>query len=214
MTIALSEACIYAARASNRLLGQLWADGSIAQFGYFDAQYIFSSTIVLMISNTLKPNQGDQESIDLAWGLLQSMVDDGNLPAREFIERLSSLRRDLDELRQQSGDRPATAPEKGYITPAGTFAAHVTPQPWMLARGAGGRGDGRCLRSEGPVDSPSSLLAGEGLQGALLDDPFIQDFLGQPDSEWSPSALNMSTDEVGSWSLAWDSGNILREIEQ
>ncbi|KAF2083934.1 hypothetical protein K490DRAFT_9525, partial [Saccharata proteae CBS 121410] len=92
-TIALSDACIQTARSSNKLLAQLWIDGAIATFGYFDAHYIFSSTIVLLMANILNPNEADKDAIDLAWSLLQTMADDGNLPASEYCERLALLQK-------------------------------------------------------------------------------------------------------------------------
>jgi proline utilization trans-activator len=220
MTIALSEACIYAARASNRLLGQLWADGSIATFGYWDAHYLFSSMIVLLMSNTLNPNPSDADAVALAWNLIQSMVDDGNLPAREFCERLVSLQRDLDELTQSDALR-TMRPEKGYVAGAGEFAAPVVPG---LPYAGGAMGS---LRHGSMPNGASAGLAGDvgakvlspaGVGGitpgashsGALDDPFIRDFLGQPDSEWSPGMLDMSNEELGTWSLAWDTGHLFQ----
>ncbi|KAF3762593.1 hypothetical protein M406DRAFT_12456, partial [Cryphonectria parasitica EP155] len=99
MTIALSEACIYAARASANLLEQLWISGNISTFGYFDAHYTFSATVVLMISDALRPNNEDRDAIALFTALLQSMVDDGNLPAREVNDRIACLRKDFASLK-------------------------------------------------------------------------------------------------------------------
>ncbi|KAJ9149000.1 C6 transcription factor [Pleurostoma richardsiae] len=194
MTIALSEACIYAARASNRLLKQLWIDGAIATFGYFDAHYIFSSTIVLIVSNILNPNNTDKNSIDLALQLLQSMADDGNLPARELCERLASLKRELDTMCRDQN----LGPDKGYITAAGTFAAHIVPS----SRRSGGPETMRPSEATPVGSSPAGETSSTG--PTLLEDPFLRDFLGQPYSEWSPSAFGMTNDEMGISSLAWD----------
>jgi proline utilization trans-activator len=255
MTIALSEACIYAARATNRLMGQLWADGLVATFGFFDAHYIFSATTVQLMSHALNPTAHDRDAVGLAWALLRSMVDDGNMPAREFAERLVALQKDLDGLgregddvadegKTETGSRTgakmrnskesvmmAVRPEKGYVAGAGTFAAPVGPVgnavigPGMRGLGNGtGAGNGSC-EGGGGLDSNRitangeawSLPAGMGMgietcSSAPLDDPFISDFLGQPDTDWSPDALDMSNDdEIGTWSLAWDTGHLFQE---
>lgn len=194
MTIALSEACIYAARATNRLLKQLWVDGAIATFGYFDSHYIFSSTTVLVVSNILNPNSTDSNSIDLALQLLQSMADDGNLPAQEMCERLVALKRDLDTI---CGVQ-SLGPEKGYVTSAGTFAAHVVPS------------SGRSTATD--AIRPSDVILAEPTPGGemspsaatLLEGTFLRDFLEQPCEELSPSAFGLTSTDMGISSLAWD----------
>lgn len=195
MTIALSEACIYAARATNRLLKQLWVDGAIATFGYFDSHYIFSSTTVLLVSNILNPNSTDSNSIDLALQLLQSMADDGNLPAQEMCERLISLKRDLDTICGVQG----LGPEKGYVTAAGTFAAHVVP--------SSGRAAGHDAVRPSEVILAEATPGGEMMSptsSTLLEGPFLRDFLEQPCDELSPSAFGITSNEMGISSLAWD----------
>lgn len=218
VTTALSEACIYAARASNRLLRQLWIDGAIATFGYFDASYIFSSTLVLLMAHILNPNDTDQSSIDLAVQLLQSMAHDGNLPAGELCERLASLRAELAALAAQVRRDPhRRGPARGYITSAGTFAAHVAPRGSAHETGSpsGPSGVGTWQANAPPTTasapaaaSPvgSTLTHGSSGWGSapLLEDPFFKDFLGQPYSELSPSAFGITNDEMGISSLAWD----------
>ncbi|KAJ0284038.1 hypothetical protein CBS470a_007023 [Colletotrichum nupharicola] len=198
MTIALGEACIYAARASNRLLKQLWVDGAIATFGYFDAHFIFSSTIILILSNILNPNDGDRNSVDLACTLLQSMADDGNLPAAELRDRLATLKEDL-ESKYATSSCQVTGPKQGYMTAAGTFAAHVAP---TSSRRKGDPNRSQTGQTPSTTTSPAAEVSSVGR--APFDDPFIQDFLGQPYSEWSPSAFDITNDEIGVSSLAWD----------
>ncbi|KAF2136657.1 uncharacterized protein K452DRAFT_302600 [Aplosporella prunicola CBS 121167] len=208
MTTALSEACIHAARSSNKLLAQLWIDGSIATFGYFDAHYIFSSTIVLLMANILYPSESDKESIDLAWSLLQTMADDGNLPASEYCERLVLLQKDLDDMcgDSQSSSMTATTPPNrsldhdSKIDPrlSSTSSFKQSPQsdqispttvidPQQFLRGAAG------------PSPPSS---------APLDDPFIQDFLTQPDNQWSPGTLDVGGDSSIPWAFSWEAGEL------
>lgn len=82
MTAALGEACIQAARTSNSILAQLWVDGCLAPYGYFDALSVFASTIILMMSAAMKEEDGvDSDAVETAWSLLRSMKEAGNLPA-------------------------------------------------------------------------------------------------------------------------------------
>lgn len=82
MTAALGEACIQAARTSNSILAQLWVDGCLAPYGYFDAVSVFASTMILMMSATMKEEDGnDNDAVETAWSLLRSMREAGNLPA-------------------------------------------------------------------------------------------------------------------------------------
>jgi len=68
MTIALGEACVQAARTSNSILAQLWVDGSLAAFGYFDAISVFASTMILMMSCTMKEDDNsDNDAVETAW---------------------------------------------------------------------------------------------------------------------------------------------------
>ncbi|KAI1338218.1 fungal-specific transcription factor domain-containing protein [Xylariaceae sp. FL0016] len=203
MTVALSEACIYAARASANLLGQLWADGNIATFGYFDSHYLFSSTVVLMMSDTLRSNDADHDAITLSGALLQSMVDDGNLPAREFLERLTVLRQEVEGLKA-AGAGSLSGSMRGYVTSTGTFAANVNH---------GARPE---LRINSPSASTSprnmidpSLQQGIPVSNAPLDAPFIQDFLGNFEQNWGAGVLNTPANEFNEWALALDNTDFL-----
>ncbi|KAI8263210.1 putative transcriptional regulatory protein [Colletotrichum sp. SAR11_239] len=185
--------------ASLRLhFNQLWVDGAIATFGYFDAHFIFSSTIILILSNILNPNDGDRNSVDLACTLLQSMADDGNLPAAELRDRLATLKEDL-ESKYATSSCQVTGPKQGYMTAAGTFAAHVAP---TSSRRKGDPNRSQPGQTPSTTTSPAAEVSSVGR--APFDDPFIQDFLGQPYSEWSPSAFDITNDEIGVSSLAWD----------
>ncbi|KAI8241826.1 putative transcriptional regulatory protein [Colletotrichum sp. SAR 10_99] len=185
--------------ASLRLhFNQLWVDGAIATFGYFDAHFIFSSTIILILSNILNPNDGDRNSVDLACTLLQSMADDGNLSAAELRDRLATLKEDL-ESKYATSSCQVTGPKQGYMTAAGTFAAHVAP---TSSRRKGDPNRSQTGQTPSTTTSPAAEVSSVGR--APFDDPFIQDFLGQPYSEWSPSAFDITNDEIGVSSLAWD----------
>lgn len=239
MTTALSDACIHAARSSNKLLAQLWIDGAIATFGYFDAHYIFSSTIVLLMANILNPSEFDKDSIDLAWSLLQSMADDGNLPASEYCERLALLQKDLDEM---CGNGASDAPHDDFngatpqthrpsldaglklephvspqllhkaSSPSQANLQHTPPNP-DLTLTTSERGHMasvnqfiKSLQATTGTGAPSPGPAGSDAGAAPLDDPYIQDFLTQPDHQWSPGTLGMTGENSVPWAFAWEAG--------
>ncbi|EKG17956.1 Transcription factor fungi [Macrophomina phaseolina MS6] len=242
MTTALSEACIHAARSSNKLLAQLWIDGAIATFGYFDAHYIFSSTIVLLMASILTPSEFDKDSIDLAWSLLQSMADDGNLPASEYCERLALLQKDLDEMGGNSasdaphddlgttplaqnhhrpsfdGDfklEPHVSPELLHKTSSPSALHHTPPSGQDLGLTSTGERTGqiasvsqfiKSLQQSAAAGAPSPGPAGSDAGAAPLDDPYIQDFLTQPDHQWSPGTLGMTGENSVPWAFAWEAG--------
>ncbi|KAK8169093.1 fungal-specific transcription factor domain-containing protein [Phyllosticta citrichinensis] len=255
MTTALSEACIHAARNSNKLLAQLWIDGAIATFGYFDAHYIFSSTIVLLMANILNPSESDKDAIDLAWSLLQSMADDGNLPASEYWERLALLQKDLDDMCgvNSPSDDPSgascsnlmaamqTPPQRKAFAQQGLkLESHLSPphtsagpQPNALGQqeagasgtaaaapavstllkslsatnAAAGYADASTDGAAAAASPAAYSLLGEAA-GAPLDDPYIQDFLMHPDTEWSPGTLGMAGEGSVPWGFAWEAGEL------
>ncbi|EED18596.1 C6 transcription factor, putative [Talaromyces stipitatus ATCC 10500] len=102
-TMALADACIHAARSSNGLLTQLWIDGGMAIFGYFDSHYLFSSTIILMMSSILGTHNSDadREAADTASDIMESLVKDGNLPAAGFYEHFLEIRKTLLEFTER-----------------------------------------------------------------------------------------------------------------
>lgn len=209
MTTALTEACIYAARGTASLLGQLWAEGSVTTFGFFDAHYAFSATVVLTMSDLLRPSDADRDAIVLSRALLQSMVDDGNLPARELHGRLAALQRDIDSMLSpevDGGIGPILL--KGYASATDTTSGagnlgHDASSQQIKVEIAGARPN--------PDDDLPSQARVAALTDAVppstapLDVPFIQDFLGDLDNtSWSPDLLEMSNDEEVPWSLSWD----------
>lgn len=204
MTIALSEACIYAARASANILEQLWISGNISNFGYFDAHYTFSATVVLMISRALRPNAEDDDAIALALTLLHSMVEDGNIPARELVDRISALQGDFDILRSSEDPEQGLMAENttGTITSTGTFAAninrarHVSPLRFQQASSS---------ISTPTLDSTINSTGLPTVETAPLDVPLIQSFLGNCFEEWNPQDIDFLSQGNDIWPSAWDS---------
>ncbi|KAF4539541.1 C6 transcription factor [Lasiodiplodia theobromae] len=206
MTTALSEACIHAARSSNKLLAQLWIDGAIATFGYFDAHYIFSSTIVLLMANILNPSEFDKDSIDLAWSLLQSMADDGNLPASEYCERLALLQKDLDDMSGNGGDAPhelsgfpgATPHEHRPSFDAGLkMEPHVSPELLHKTSPAPSQTN---LQQHTPPTLDVNLATGERNHVTASVNQFIK----------SLQATNggMTGENSVPWAFAWEAGEL------
>ncbi|KAH6703133.1 fungal-specific transcription factor [Leptodontidium sp. MPI-SDFR-AT-0119] len=91
----LAEACLRTARHSNELLTEVWIDGTLSTFGYFDAQYLFSSAVILAISSVTDVDGRDSDLVEAAAQLLQSMANCGNLSAIEFCGHLDQVRADI-----------------------------------------------------------------------------------------------------------------------
>jgi hypothetical protein len=74
LTTALGESCVQAARTSSSILAQLWVDGALAPFGYFDVVSVFSSTMILMMSAAMKENDSnDNDAVETAWRYTQPL---------------------------------------------------------------------------------------------------------------------------------------------
>lgn len=171
--MALADACVHAARSSNGLLTQLWIDGGMAIFGYFDSHYLFSSTIILMMSSILGTtnSDADREAVDTATDIMDSLVKDGNLPAVGFYQHFLEMHKVLHE----------------FIEHGGRQSAQTTEQPTAAAPGV--RLD--AAAGAGPMNDTNSAF----LVQSALDDPSIQSFLTQPDIQWGfPSGMEMAGD--------------------
>lgn len=165
-----------------------------------------------MISNILRANAADKDAIALSGALLQSMVEDGNLPAREFLVRMEALETDLAALHSfEAGS--LSGPSRGYVTSTGTFAANVTREPDPASRDA----------SNVSMVTPDAFTVGTSsgsqqsqMPKAPLDAPFIEDFLCNADGDWaSLGVLDTPVDGHGTWSWActWDQTDLLQNIE-
>ncbi|KAL4801015.1 fungal-specific transcription factor domain-containing protein [Aspergillus venezuelensis] len=109
----ISEACIHSARRTLILCADEWTKGSLPVYGYAFAQYIFTSSLALVIS-TLLASEGregtgnpkvaadDRERIKTGSEMLNSLVDNGSLVAHDLSIH---LRRVMDclERRQRNG---------------------------------------------------------------------------------------------------------------
>lgn len=205
LTIALGEACIYAARASANILEQLWISGDISTFGYFDAHYTFSATTVLMISRALRPNTEDGDGITLALTLLHSMVEDGNIPARELIDRVSALGKDFEALKSSQGPEEGlmAGSATGFITSTGTFAANIDRNrplsPSQFRQACSNMPTSPGLGNAADFTGQSSVAT------APLDAPLIQNFLGNRTQGWSPQDFEFLNQGNDVWASSWHS---------
>jgi hypothetical protein len=109
---------VQAARASNSILSKLFVEGSLASFGYFDAHYLFSSTLILVMSAVMDPNVGMSDAVSYAFTILRAMKEDGNLPSFDYYERLQRTRASVGKMREanEASSRVSAAPN-GNTTP-------------------------------------------------------------------------------------------------
>jgi hypothetical protein len=84
----------------------------LASFGYFDAHYLFSSTLILIMSAVMDPNVAMSDAISYAFTILKAMKEDGNIPSCDYYERLLRTRASVGKMRDnhESGSHsPALA---------------------------------------------------------------------------------------------------------
>ncbi|OQV07972.1 Fungal specific transcription factor domain-containing protein [Cladophialophora immunda] len=213
ITTALADACIHAAQSSNQILSQLWVDGSLAIFGFFDAQYLFSSTLVLLIATVLRPDTADAEAVEAATHLLRSMSEDGNLPAFRYYGHLMQLRNAISALQGKSQQ----------------VENDTTVAPWRLRQGPT-----LGIDAPAPVPAPADSLQPEPtipaipvlgndlignppatnvlVAGSALDDPFIENFLSYSDFPWPATGEGFgvvagNTVSPPQWVFEWDAQN-------
>ncbi|KFY97034.1 hypothetical protein V498_02328 [Pseudogymnoascus sp. VKM F-4517 (FW-2822)] len=133
VTSTLADACLYTARHSNELLTQLWIEGALSTFGYFDAHYLFSSAVILAISSVSDADNEDKDRLDSAAQLLQSMANSGNLSATEFCGHLDQVRSATNGSRSGVADAPGTSEEEQGLSSYNTFNATINPLTTEMA---------------------------------------------------------------------------------
>lgn len=132
-------------------------------------------------------SDADREAVDTASDIMQSMVQDGNLPAAGFYSHFLEIRKGLLEFVEQGGGNPQhPLPTIGAATAATTMGDQgpLEHEVRLNTAAAGGPGTGQIN------DSNSAFL----VQSAL-DDPSIQSFLTQGDVQWGfPAGMEMAGD--------------------
>lgn len=210
----LADACVQTARASNTILSQLWVDGCLAMYGFYDALSIFSSTLVLMISSAMEDHEVngtiDDDGIGVAWSLLRSMRDDGNVPASDYYEQLVQLKDALKEACEKKKSLPEPTPQ----TPSKANGLHL-----LLA--ASGTENTQAQQQMIPA-SGTGMMQGfsaanrEDVVTDPLNDQFLNGFWAQSQVQtaaWAPAAFESmfaaGTTEQMLWDLDWESGGMI-----
>ncbi|KXT14862.1 hypothetical protein AC579_745 [Pseudocercospora musae] len=102
VTLALADACTNAARTTNQLLSKLFVEGNLAMFGYFDAHYLFSSTLILIIATVMEPSAGSSDAVQMAFNLLKTMSSNGNITAKSYLSKLEHIRSTVSSTRAKT----------------------------------------------------------------------------------------------------------------
>lgn len=214
-TLALSEACVQAARASNSILTQCFIENSLAVYGYFDSHYLFSSTLILIMSAVMDPNPIDSDAVQTALSLLQTMRNHGNVCAKGYYDRLNQIKSRIAQLRSAMihKDSTSTVDHAGAITARGTLTQQredATNQDVPTNSNPQDAASRLALQSEialseepwslfpftedplqSRADWPSDYLLAD-LATDPLDNPFIRDFLN--------TSGQSQSGEMGVWS--------------
>jgi hypothetical protein len=181
----LGEACISAARANNTLLIELYVHGSLATYGLYDAIYVFSSTVILFLSNTLHRNRDNEDRIQTGWNLLQSMNDEGSIPAAEYLQRLSHLKKDFENAWEQG------------ITPAKEETSVLTSTSFAVDErqniGSSDDYESKPLHKHDGVDNIESLLIEQFDFSFLLEE--VENATKADLNPWTGIEINWSPNE-------------------
>ncbi|KAJ5494622.1 transcriptional regulator family: Fungal Specific TF [Penicillium fimorum] len=200
--MALADSCMNAARTSNRILSKLFVDGTLATLGYWDAHYLFSSTLILLMAAVMSPSQAVSDAVDTALSVLCSMRDNGNVPASDYCERLKLVQKSIVELRdgvmKGSEAVPTTNAAQTQVTAAGLERVRIQDGGWVAHNSD----------IVGPMGG-ESRGGGVGIENFRLEDnfdalanPYIDGFLAEKSFAW-PNAfpdgttLQQFADELG-----------------
>lgn len=185
-TLALADACVQAARTTNQLLSKLFVEGSLAVFGYFDSHYLFSSTLILIISAVMDPQSTVSDAVQTAFSLLRSMASNGNISANDYLNRLEHIRSTVSNARAQAEQRPpAVASSSGEIEKV---------KPLDQSNGFTAN-TGIIVNNDPPLWEPSNpMLSGDEFNADdPLGNPFIESFLAEKAFQW-PGGLSPEQD--------------------
>ena len=205
--LTLAEACIRAARHSHSIIVEKWIEGSLPTCGYFHAQYLFSSAMILAMSSFLPIGKAsDMAGFDTALEILRTMSENGHLAALEFAQNLDQIKvclsRYLDERNNVGSNtprNPAAAIGPGDTSGASNAACltqlHPENQPGGLESPSAGTGPGGTLWDSRVVTNDA---AGFTTAMAFLE-PTMQDFLAQSDLDLGlTQAVDSFMDEADS----------------
>ncbi|VUC31687.1 unnamed protein product [Clonostachys rosea] len=178
----LVDACISAARTSNSILSHLFVENALANFGYFDTYYMFSSTVILIISAILSPNPTTSDAVQIAFQLLKGMQDGGNVTAGQYLCRLTQLQQSISQLPTQS-TAANVAPLSDYSLEVHGTENRISADPLQSDLESC---DWDTLL---PLNSAADACNDEGGFGHFrvdsLDSPHLQAFLDTADAGWA-----------------------------
>lgn len=173
ITLALADSCVSAAQISSRIAEGLFLDGSIATFGYWDAQHIFSSALILVMSAVMKPSTATSDALETLLSILRSMKNDGNIPAVDFCERLSCVQSGVASLRARGQIQEpvfGTSPSGTRLIGEGTFNPNSEHRQEVSV-------------NMGMQNSHESVFGSESVD--ILGNPLIDNFLDQNQGSWA-----------------------------
>lgn len=175
-THALAESCVQAARTTNQLLSKLFVEGNLAVFGYFDAHYLFSSTLILIISAVMEPAAAISDAVQTAFNLLTAMASNGNISAKDYLGRLQHIRSTVSNARAEAERRSATAATLQRMSCSGQ---EEHPPERLSSHGEA------FVDQQNDWNLSATLLGGEDFSGEdPLGNPFIESFLAEKSFEW------------------------------
>lgn len=185
-------------------------------YGFYDALSIFSSTLVLMISAAMDDSgvndSVDDDAIGLAWSLLRSMKDDGNVPAGDYHDQLVQLKDALSDACAKKGkimQVAAPASNKHYPQSLLGVTTVVTEIPQTTKEAIVNQDPGP--HPQIPAPSNSSV----GASDVQFLDSIWSHSQAQPQGQtaWAPAALesmfNTSATDQPLWDIDWESVGML-----
>jgi proline utilization trans-activator len=186
ITLALAESCVNAALSSSRALEALYIDGSIASFGYWDAQHNFSAALILIISAVMKPRVATSDALQTLVSILRSMKEQGNIPASEYCERLGHIQAIVSQLR--NGSAPGEQEQRIHQTPPdSSLSAGIQSQMELMANSHGQSttelGDNTLLPERHNPRANANFHY-------TLADPLIDSFLDQNRFVWTDASIS------------------------
>ncbi|KAI9374856.1 fungal-specific transcription factor domain-containing protein [Aspergillus egyptiacus] len=135
--LALAESCVNAAQASSNIIEDLFENGKIATFGYWDAHHIFSAAMILIMSAVMNPTAVNSDHLEILLSVLRCLKRNGNIPAVDFCARLSQIQDRVSTLRgtkrvfdgeddDRSGTLASQLGQAGPTAPHDQFQAPAT----------------------------------------------------------------------------------------
>ncbi|KAL2841968.1 fungal-specific transcription factor domain-containing protein [Aspergillus pseudodeflectus] len=101
--IALSQACIHSARHTMSLCADEWTKGSLPVYGYAFAQYIFTSSLALIVATFLPGGSSDDlEHVNTSLEMLSCLVANGSMVAHDLLIHLQRVQTCLQQSNQPS----------------------------------------------------------------------------------------------------------------